>query len=54
MRELIRHMNDVRQTLDSEEQTRLTQALAELEKQRDRLLHALFGAAVGAAKENTP
>lgn len=54
MRELIRRMNDVRQTLDSDNQAQLSQALAQLEKQRDRLLRALFGPAAGGAKENTP
>jgi hypothetical protein len=54
MRELIRRMNDVRQTLDSAEQPQLSLALAELEKQRDRLLRALFGPAAGRSAENTP
>lgn len=54
LRELIRRMNDVRQTLDAEDRTQLTQAVAELEKQRDRLLQALFGPAAGRSTVNTP
>src|SRR5208282_2506276 len=54
MRELIRRMNDVRQTLDSEDQAQLSHAMTELEKQRDRLLQALFGPAAGRTNVSTP
>jgi hypothetical protein len=54
MRGLIRRMNDVSQTLDSEDRAHLSKAMAELEKQRDRLLRALFGAAAGGGAEKTP
>jgi len=54
LRELIRRMNDVRQTLDAEDRTQLTQAVVELEKQRNRLLRALFGPVAAGSAENTP
>jgi hypothetical protein len=49
LRKLIRKMKDVMQTLDSEDRPHLAQSLVELEKQRDRLLHAIFGAAAGGS-----
>jgi hypothetical protein len=54
LREFIRRMNDVRQTLEADDQMQLSQALAELEKQHDRLLRAMFGPRAGAARESTP
>ena len=43
LRALIRRMNEVVRTLDTEERPQLTQAITELEKERDRLLQAIFG-----------
>jgi hypothetical protein len=54
LRKLIRRMKDVLQTVDSEDRQTLTGSLTELEKQRDRLLRALFGAAAGGAPEKKP
>jgi len=51
LRGLIRRMNDVARMLDSEERQQLTDALAELEKERDRLLQAIFGPAAAGPKE---
>lgn len=48
LRKLIRRMKDIMQTLDSEDRPHLLSSGLELEQQRDRLLHAMFGAAVGA------
>jgi uncharacterized membrane protein YccC len=49
LRKLIRRMKDVQRTLDSDDRPHLSQTLTELEKQRDRLLHGMFGAAAGGA-----
>lgn len=54
LRKLIRRTKDVMQTLDSENRPYLAQSLNELEKQRDRLLHGIFGAAAGGAPESKP
>jgi hypothetical protein len=54
LRTLIRRMKDVMQTLDSEDRHHLAQSLAELEKQRDRLLRGIFGPAVGGTPEKKP
>ncbi|HVJ04793.1 MAG TPA: hypothetical protein VM578_03920 [Candidatus Saccharimonadales bacterium] len=55
LRKLIRRMKDVMQTLDSEDRPHLSQAIIELEKQRNRVLHGLFGAAApGGATEKKP
>jgi hypothetical protein len=55
LRKLIRRMKDVTQTLDSEDRPYLAESLVKLEKQRDRLLHAIFGvAAEGRSPENKP
>lgn len=54
MRKLIRRMKDILQTLDSEDRPHLTRSLNELEKQRDRLLHSLFGTAAAGAPEKKP
>jgi len=43
LRALIRQMNDMARMLDSEERPQLTGAVAELEKERDRLLRSIFG-----------
>ncbi len=51
LRGLIRRMNDVVRTLDSEERPQLTQAIAELEQERDRLLQAIFGAQAARPRE---
>jgi hypothetical protein len=47
LRMLIHRMKDVLQTLDSEDRPHLSRSIIELEKQRDRLLRAIFGAAAG-------
>jgi hypothetical protein len=49
LRRLIRRMKDILQTLDSEDRPHLSRSITELEKQRDRLLHAIFGAAAGGS-----
>ena len=43
LRGLIRRMNEVVRTLDTDERPQLTDAIAQLEKERDRLLQAIFG-----------
>ena len=53
LRGFIRRMNDVSRTLDSEDRQHLTQVLAELEKQRDRLLQSIFGPAAANSREKT-
>jgi hypothetical protein len=40
-------MKDILQTVDSEDRAHLSHSLSEFEKQRDRLLHEIFGAAAG-------
>jgi hypothetical protein len=54
LRKLIRRTKDVLQTVDSEDRQQLARSLIELEKQRDRLLRAMFGAAAGGAPEKKP
>jgi len=55
LRRLSRRMTDIMQTLDSEDRPHLASSLVELDKQRDRLLHALFGDALGGgAGEKKP
>ena len=49
LRRLIERMKEVLHTLDTEERPQLSRSLSELEEQRDRLLHALFGAAAGGS-----
>lgn len=51
LRKLIRKMRDVLQALDSEDRPHVSQSLSELEKQRDRMLQALFGTAAGGGQE---
>jgi len=50
LRGLIRRMNELARTLDADERSQLTQAIAELEQERDRLLEAIFGSQ--AAREH--
>lgn len=55
LRHLIGRMKDVLHTLDTEDRPQLSQSVMDLELQRDRLLHALFGTAVGGGvAENKP
>lgn len=54
LRTLIRRTKDVMQTLDSEDRAHLKQSVAELEKQRDRLLRGIFGPAAGGTPEKKP
>lgn len=55
LRRLIERMKEVLHTLDTEERPQLSRSLSELEEQRDRLLHAMFGAAAGGgAPEKKP
>ena len=54
LRGLIRRTKDVMQTLDSEDRPHLAWSVTELEKQRDRLLHGIFGAAAGNSSEKKP
>jgi 1-aminocyclopropane-1-carboxylate deaminase/D-cysteine desulfhydrase-like pyridoxal-dependent ACC family enzyme len=51
LRSLIRRMNELVRTLDTEERPQLTEAIAELEKERDRLLQAIFGAQAAGPRE---
>lgn len=54
LRKLIRRTTDVQRTLDSEDRPHLAWSIIELEKQRDRLLHGMFGAGVGDTAEKKP
>lgn len=55
LRRLIARTKELLHTLDSEERPQLSRSLAELEQQRDRLLHAIFGTAAGSsAPEKKP
>ncbi len=49
LRHLIERMNDLLHTLDTEQRPQLSRALTELEAQRDKLLHAIFGTAAGSS-----
>lgn len=51
LRGLIRQMNDLVRTLDTEERPQLTQAIAKLEQERDRLLQAIFGPQAAGHRE---
>ena len=51
LRALIRRMNELARTLDTEERPQLTEAIAELEKERDRLLQAIFGPQAAGSRE---
>ena len=51
LRSLIRRMNELVRALDTDERPQLTEAIAELEKQRDRLLQAIFGTQAAAPRE---
>jgi hypothetical protein len=54
LRELSRRMTALLHTLDSEQRPYLARAQSELEKQHDRLLHAIFGDAMGPVAEKKP
>ncbi len=55
LRRLIAHTKEILHTLDTEERPKLSRSLTELEQQRDRLLHAIFGNAAGSsATEKKP
>ena len=54
LRTLSRRMKAIAQTLDSEERPYLSHALTEVESERDRLLHVLFGDAAGTRVEKKP
>jgi ribosome recycling factor len=54
LRELIRRANDVQKTLDTDDRPHLAQSVAELEKERDRLLGGMFGSAAGGPAEKKP
>ena len=43
-------MREILHRLDTEDRPHLAQSVTELEEQRDRLLHALFGAAAGGGQ----
>lgn len=51
LRRLIAHTKEILHTLDTDERPQFSRSLTELEEQRDRLLHAIFGA---AASDSTP
>jgi hypothetical protein len=51
LRGFIRRMDDLARTLDSEDRQQLKHVRAELEKERDRLLQALFGPAADNSEE---
>ncbi len=54
LRGLVRRMDDIRRTVDTEDRPHLAQSISELEKQRDRLLKALFGPIASGAAEEKP
>ena len=54
LRKLSRRMTEIARSLEVEERPYVSNAQAEIEKQRDRLLHALFGDAAGHTREKTP
>jgi hypothetical protein len=54
LRELIRRTRDVEKTLDTEDRPHLKESVTELEKQRDKLLGGMFGAALTGAAEKKP
>jgi hypothetical protein len=49
IRAMIRRMNDILRTLDSDDRPPMKKSIAVLEEQRDRVLRAMFGAAAGKA-----
>jgi hypothetical protein len=51
IRQLIRHARDIAQSVDFDDRQQMTPALAELDRQRDRLLRALFGDALGGGRK---
>jgi hypothetical protein len=54
LRGLIRRAHDIEHSLDYDDRPPVVKAIAEMEQQRDRLLHALFGAAAGGPAEKKP
>jgi len=54
IRKLLRRTKDILQTLDSEDRPHLSRSVIEMEQQRDRLLHEIFGAAAGGGAEKKP
>lgn len=53
LRRLIERMKELSRNLDTDEQPHLSRSLTGLEEQRDRLLHAIFGAAAGTGTPET-
>jgi hypothetical protein len=51
LRRLLRRTKDILQTLDSEDRPHLARSVIEMEQQRDRLLHEMFGAAAGGTEK---
>jgi hypothetical protein len=54
LRRLSRRINEMEKSLEAEESPYLRSAQAEVERQRDRLLHAMFGDAAGNGTEKKP
>lgn len=54
LRKISRRMATIAQAVESEERPNLAHAQAEVEKERDRLLHALFGDAATSPAEKKP
>jgi hypothetical protein len=54
LRKISRRMATMAQALETEERPNLEHAQAEVEKERDRLLHALFGDAAASPAEKKP
>jgi hypothetical protein len=54
LRELIRRLNDLRHAVDLDDQPHLAESVLGLEKQRDRLLSAMFGPVASGALETKP
>jgi hypothetical protein len=50
LRRLIARMKEILHTLDTEDRPHLSRSVLDLEEQRDRLLHALFGDAAGGVE----
>jgi len=54
LRKLSRRISAMEKSLEAEEHPYLVSARAEVEKQRDRLLHSMFGDAAGSTGEKKP
>jgi hypothetical protein len=54
LRQLIRHAHDIAQSVDFEDRQQIAPSLVELDRQRDRLLHEIFGDALGGRAERKP